>query len=139
MSEPRAFLDTNVLLYALSADARKADRAEELLAAGGVVSVQVLNEFASVAHRKLAMEWQEIKDVLGVTREVCDVVPITLETHDDALALAARYGFSLYDALIVAAALAAGVEMLYTEDLQDGQRLEDRLVVINPFRDFSGG
>lgn len=139
MSEPRAFLDANVLLYALSADACKADRAEELLAAGGVVSVQVLNEFASVAHRKLAMEWQEIKDVLGVTREVCDVVPITLETHDDALALAARYGFSLYDALIVAAALAAGVEMLYTEGLQDGQRLEDRLVVINPFRDFSGG
>lgn len=134
MNAERAFLDTNVLLYTLSGNPGKADRAEALLAAGGVVSVQVLNEFASVTRRKLAMDWAEIRDALSAVRGLCEVVPITVETHDDALALAARYGFSLYDALIVAAALRADAAILYTEDLQHGQRLEDRLTVLNPFR-----
>ena len=138
MSDKRLFLDTNVLLYALSEDVRKADRAEELLKAGGVVSVQVLNEFASVARRKLGMEWVEIKDALGVVRELCTVIPLTLDIHDHALTLAARYGFSFYDASIVSAALAAGAETLYTEDLQDGQRLEDQLVIVDPFRGSGG-
>ncbi|MDH3771793.1 MAG: PIN domain-containing protein [Nitrospirota bacterium] len=134
MSDKRPFLDTNVLLYALSEDARKADRVEELLKAGGVVSVQVLNELASVARRKLGMKWAEIKDALGVVRELCTVTPLTLDIHDHALTLAERYGFSIYDASIVSAALAAGAETLYTEDLQDGQRLEGRLVIVDPFR-----
>lgn len=139
MSDSRAFLDTNVLLYALSEDARKADRAEDLLKAGGVVSVQVLNEFASVARRELGMEWAEIKDALGVVRELCTVTPLTLDIHDHALTLAERHGFSIYDALILSAALAAGAETLYTEDLQDCQRLGDRLTVVDPFRGYGNG
>lgn len=127
-----AFFDTNVLLYLLSADAAKADRAEELIAAGGVVSVQVLNEFASVAARKLALAIPDIREILATVRAVCTVVPLDIETHDVALDLAERYTLSIYDALIVAAALRVGCTVLYTEDLHPGQRI-GQLTIRNPF------
>jgi len=128
-----SFFDTNVLLYLLSGDAAKADRAEAVLARGGTISVQVLNEFAAVASRKLGLSYAEIREVLEPVRAVCAVEPITPETHDLGLQIAERYGFSLYDALIVAAALRAGCRTLYSEDLQDGQSIDGRLVVRNPF------
>jgi predicted nucleic acid-binding protein len=133
LSERVAFYDTNILLYLLSADAGKADRAEELLMAGGCLSVQVLNEYAAVASRKLGMNWQEIREALDVVRKICQLVPVDVQTHDRALQIAERYGFSVYDALIVAAALLAGCDTLYSEDLQAGQRIDRQLTVINPF------
>jgi len=133
MSGAESFLDTNVLLYLLSGETDKADRAEELIAGGGVISVQVLNEFASVASRKLGLSWSEIRDVLESVRAVSRTEVLAVETHDRGLALAERYGFSVYDSMIVASALLAGCKTLYSEDLQDGQRLEDQLVVRNPF------
>jgi predicted nucleic acid-binding protein len=132
MSEADSFFDTNVLLYLLSKDATKADRAEELLASGGVVSVQVLNEFASVATRKLAMTIPEIREILSTIRAVCIVKPLDIETHDLGLDIGERYGFSIYDGLIVAAALRAECVILYTEDLQQGQMIE-KLQIRNPF------
>jgi predicted nucleic acid-binding protein len=133
-----AFLDSNVLLYLLSADTAKADRAESLMAAGGTISVQVLNEFASVASRKLGMAWGEIRDVLSVARDLCVVRPLTVETHDRALELVGRHSLSFYDSLIVAAALEAGCRTLWSEDLQDGKRFGSRLVVRNPFTAVAG-
>jgi len=133
MSATEVFLDTNILLYLLSDESHKADRAEEVVAAGGVISVQVLNEFVAVASRKLHMPWAEIREVLGVVRQVCRVEPLTLETHDRGVVVVQRYGFALYDSMIVAAALLAGCETLYSEDLQHGQRIDDQLTVINPF------
>jgi predicted nucleic acid-binding protein len=132
MSEAEVFFDTNVLLYLLSNDAAKADRAEALLAAGGVVSVQVLNEFASVASRKLMMTIPEVREILSTVRSVCVVKSLDVETHDLGLELAERYGFSIYDGLIVAAAVRAGCAILYTEDLQRGQVIEN-LTIRNPF------
>ena len=82
MSAAKVFFDTNVLLYLLSEDAAKADRAEALLADGGVISVQVLNEFASVASRKLRLSWPEIHEVLDTVRRLCRVEPLLLATHD---------------------------------------------------------
>ena len=133
MSAPEVFLDTNVLLYLLSAETAKADRAEELVAAGGVISVQVLNEFAAVATRKLAMDIAAVRDILATVRAVCDVTPLDIDTHDRALDLAERFRLSIYDALMVAAAAGAGCRVLYTEDLQHSQAF-DRLTVRNPFR-----
>lgn len=132
------FVDTNVLLYLLSADARKADRAEALLAHGVTAGVQVLNEFASVARRKLDMPWDEVADVLGLIRQRCVVHPLTLAVHDEALALAPRYRLGWYDALIVGAALDAGCRDLYSEDMHDGLEVASpgtgaRLVIRNPF------
>lgn len=131
----RWFLDTNILLYLLSGDSRKADRAEALIATGGIISVQVLNEFAAVATRKLGMSWPEVDDVLEAVQTVCAVEPLTLETHERGKALARRYGLSVYDAMIIAAARIAGTDTLYSEDMQHGLRIEDALVVRNPFAD----
>jgi len=133
MGGAEVFFDTNILLYLLSGDSDKADRAEALLVAGGVISVQVLNEFASVASRKLGMSWAEIREVLEVVRAVCRVEPVSLETHDRGVALSERYEFSIYDSMILASALLAGCGVLLTEDLQDGQEIEGRLTVRNPF------
>jgi predicted nucleic acid-binding protein len=133
MSAADRFFDTNVLLYLLSADDAMADRAEAVLSDGGVVSVQVLNEFASVTTRKLNMSIAETRESLAVIRAVCRVVPFTEETHDKGLEIAERYGFSVYDAMIVASALLAGCDTLLSEDMQDGQVLDARLTVRNPF------
>ena len=132
-----AFFDTNVVLYLLSDDAAKANRAEALLAGGGVVSVQVLNEFASVASRKLKLSWAEIREVLTAVRAACRVQPLTVETHDRALALVERYSLSVYDALIVAAALDAGCHTLWSEDMQHDQAFGPQLRLRNPFKDIA--
>ncbi|WP_374572904.1 PIN domain-containing protein [Phenylobacterium sp.] len=132
MSAERAFLDTNVLLYLLSEDAEKAGRAEALIQAGGVISVQVLNEFANVARRKFAASWDAVHETLDLLKDALAVEPLTLETHEVALALAERYRFSIYDSLILSAALQAGCGVVYSEDLQDGQATGE-LQIRNPF------
>jgi predicted nucleic acid-binding protein len=134
MPAPEAFIDTNVLLYLLSGDPEKADRAEEILRAGGRISVQVLNELASVARRKLGMTWGEINKFLGLVRSLCHVDSLTPETHDRGMVLAERYGLGVYDSMILAAALLGECEILYSEDMQDGLRIERRLRIRNPFR-----
>jgi predicted nucleic acid-binding protein len=133
MSGGEDFFDTNVVLYLLSADTAKADRAEELLAVGGTISVQVLNEFAAVASRKLRMSWIEIREVLAQIRAVCAVESVTIETHERALRIAERYGLSICDALIVSAALLVNCKTLHSEDMQDGQVVERQLTIRNPF------
>jgi predicted nucleic acid-binding protein len=133
MSEADPFFDTSVLLYLLSGDTAKADRVETLLSTRGVVSVQVLNEFAVVALGKLKMPMNEIREILGTIRAVCAVEPITVETHDRGLAVLERYRFSLYDSMLVAAALTAGAKIIYSEDLQHGQVIDNQLRVTNPF------
>jgi predicted nucleic acid-binding protein len=133
MSGADSFFDTSVLLYLLSDDPFKADRIENLLAAGGVTSVQVLNEFAVVALRKLRMPLNEVREILDTIRRVCAVEPITIETHDRGLAVCERYRFSLYDSMLVATALISGAKILYSENLQNGQVIDDQLRVTNPF------
>lgn len=133
MNGVKPFFDTNILLYLFSGDSDKADRAEALLAQGGLISVQVLNEFASVASRKLGLSYPEIRDVLKIIRRVCKIESITLETHELGLQVAERHGFSVYDSLIIAAALIAECETLYSENLQSGQVINGRLVIKNPF------
>ncbi len=133
MKIDRPFFDTNVLLYLLSEDDRKADRAEAIIASGGIISVQVLNEFASVASRKLRMSYAEIRDVLATVRGVCQTQALTVDTHDRGLDIAERFGFSLYDSMIVSSALQSGCSVLYSEDMRHGQKIDAQLVVINPF------
>jgi predicted nucleic acid-binding protein len=132
MNASSAFFDTNVLLHLLSGDATRADRAEALLSGGGHISVQVLNEFAAVSTRKLRMPVADVREVLSTVRAVCATHSLTQDTHDRALSICERYQLSLYDACIVAAALIAGCELLYSEDLQHGQRIE-QVEIRNPF------
>ena len=134
MADNKIFFDANVLLYLLSEEEDKANIAEALLAKGGVISVQVFNEFTSVAFRKLKMPYSEIGEVLETVRMVCEVQDLTVETHRVALAIAERYRFSFYDALILSAAILADCEVLYSEDMQAGQKINDQLVINNPFK-----
>jgi predicted nucleic acid-binding protein len=131
----KPFFDTNVLIYIVGEKDKRTMRAEALVAGGGVVSVQVLNELAAVARRKLGMTWEEIGDALAAIRVLCpSPVPLTLETHEAGLRIAAQYQFHIYDALVAAAALEAECTTLYSEDLQDGQIIDGRLTIRNPFR-----
>jgi predicted nucleic acid-binding protein len=131
---PRSFLDTNVILYAASTDASKAARAEALIDTGGLISVQVLNEITNVARRKMALAWPEVHALLDAVRGLLEVAPLTVETHLEGLALSERYGLSVYDAMIVAAALEGQCETLWSEDMQDGLVINNRLIIRDPFR-----
>ncbi len=131
---PGSFFDTNILLYLAASDATKADRAESLIANGGVISVQVFNEITNVARRKMQMSWDETHGFLSLVRGLLRVEPMTVETHESGLALGERYNLSVYDAMIAAAALHAECDILWSEDMQDGALLEGRLRITNPFR-----
>lgn len=133
MSGTNAFIDSNVLVYLMSADPTKADQAEAVVRAGAVISVQVLNEVANVARHKLAMSWLDINEFLDLVRSLCSPVPLTIETHDRGRTVSERYGLSVYDAMIVASALLAGCELLYSEDMQDGMVIDGQLRICNPF------
>lgn len=130
----KVFFDTNTLLYLVSSDLAKADRAQELLAAGGTISVQVLNELLNVCRRKFGSSWAQADTLLDLVREKCLVEPLTAGTHELGRRLAQRHQLSIYDAMIVAAALLAGCEMLYSEDLHHGLVIDQRLTVCNPFK-----
>ena len=128
----RPFIDSNVVFYLFSSNAVKADRAESLLRAGGLISVQVLNEVASVCLRKLKMTWQDIDAVLGTLKSTCEVLPVTLASHEKAVGLGQQYQLSLYDANIVANAILGGAKTLLSEDMQSGMLMEG-VTVLNPF------
>lgn len=126
------FIDSNVILYLLD-DGHKADRAEAVLAEGGAISVQVLNEVLVNCVRKAGMDLTESGAFLAGIRRLCRVVDLTVEVHDVGRAVAARYGLSVYDAMIVGAALVAGCDRVLSEDMQDGLVVEGVLRVVNPF------
>jgi predicted nucleic acid-binding protein len=128
----KPFIDSNVVLYLLSSDSTKADRAEAVLQAGGVISVQVLNEVASVCLRKLKMPWEEVDSLLHAVKAACDVQPLTVQSHEKAVELAKRFKLLLYDANIVASALISGAQLLLSEELHSGL-LIDGLLIQNPF------
>ena len=131
---PGSFFDSNVLLYIASDDPTKADRAEKLLGDGGTISVQVLNEVANVARRKMHMAWSEMHAFLSMLRGLLSVHAITVETHETGLALAEAHKLSVYDAMIVASALEADCETLWSEDMQHARVIGGRVRIVNPFR-----
>jgi predicted nucleic acid-binding protein len=131
---PGNFFDTNILIYLASADEVRADQAETVIARGGNISVQVLNELSNVARRKMQMSWPEIHALLDTLRSLLTVHPLTLQTHEAGLDLAQRYGLSIFDAMIAASALQAGCNTLWSEDMQHGMTLDTGLRIVNPFR-----
>lgn len=125
--------DTNILIYAFAAGDRRSAKAEALVAEGGVIGVQVLNEFTSIARRKLGWEWPQLEAALAVVAELMGPArPLTTAIHSHALKLARANTLSFYDALVVAAAADAGCRVLLTEDLQHGRKFGG-VTVENPF------
>ena len=132
---PGSFIDTNVLVYLASGDGSKADEAEALIGNECTISVQVLNELANVARRKMGLSWTETRAFLSTIRALlAPARPVTLEIHETGLNLAERYGLSIFDAMIAASALHADCDTLWSEDMHDGMTLENRLRMVNPFR-----
>lgn len=133
------FLDTNVLVYAFTGDVR-ASKAQQLLERGCLINVQILNEFSNVARRKLKMSWTELNDALNDIRTLCPMIgSVTLDTHAVGLQRAERYGLSVFDGLVVAAALEAGCATLWSEDMHHGLVIDERLKILNPFVDSEPG
>ncbi len=126
------FADTNVVLYLLD-DGPKADRAEDILGQGPRISVQVLNEAMVNCRRKAGLSWEETGAFLAGVQSLCEVEDLSVQTHLVGRALAEKYQLSVYDAMIVSAALIAGCTTLWSEDMHDGLLVEDRLRVVNPF------
>jgi predicted nucleic acid-binding protein len=129
----KAFFDTNILVYAAVQSDDRHVVARNLLAGGGSISVQVLNEFANVAHRKLKMRWADIRSALRSIRASLPAPPITVSISEAATALAEQHRFAFYDALIVASALEAKCTTLYTEDMSHGMTIRQSLTIVNPF------
>ena len=129
----KVFFDTSILVYSVTDGDPRADQAESLLAGGGYLSVQVLNEFAAVSRRKLKRPWRQIRENLHDIQTLSEpVLPLTVGISEQAFVVAERYGYNIYDALIIAAALAAGCQVLYSEDMQHCQKI-DSLTIRNPF------
>ena len=130
---PGEFLDTNTVIYSLSQDDKKQDKALALLANKPVISIQ-LNETANIMRRKLGFDVPVIRVVINrISQECGSLQPITLTTINRALDIVERYGFSHYDSLVIASALQADCSTLYSEDMQHGQDIDNRLIIINPF------
>lgn len=134
---PGEFFDSNVLLYLADRGTPKADHAESLMKKGGNVSVQVLNECSNVLRLKRKSSWLETRSFLDELRALLTIWPVTIDTHDFGLRLAERYGFAVYDSFIVAAALQAGCDTLWSEDMQDRQLIDGRLRIVDPFKSLS--
>lgn len=128
----RIFLDTNILVYALLDEGTKQQTALQLLQSGCVISIQVLNEFTQVARKKASLEWQEIADLSTAIQTLTEIITLDKNIHNVGLTIANKYGYSFYDSLIIAAALEAGCNLLFSEDMQHGQQIET-LIIRNPF------
>lgn len=128
-----AFVDTNVVVYALGRDNDKQSRARHILEATPIASSQVINETIAVLTGKQQFTREEACEVVEALMKLVAVAPVTATTVRDAMALGLRYGLSHWDALIVAAALHTSCDTLYSEDLQHGQVFDGRLTVVNPF------
>jgi predicted nucleic acid-binding protein len=131
----KVFFDSNVLIYAMVSGDSRRERAQQLVGQGGAISVQVLNEFVAIARRKMRMPWEDVSEALDAVRILFpSPLAITVDTHETALKIARQYGFGIDDALIASSALEVNCATLYSEDLQDGQIIEKRLTIRNPFR-----
>ena len=134
MPVDRAFLDTNILVYAFSSgDARK-PVAEKLIVRGGTIGVQTLNEFVNVERNKLNVSWSLVLERLRIIEALCPPpIPLTADVHARGIQIAQTSGYHICDSLMLAAALEASCTVFYSEDMHGGQVI-DNLTVRNPFR-----
>jgi predicted nucleic acid-binding protein len=134
MNAKKIFFDTNTLLYLLSSDSKKADWVSSNLQQSNVISVQVLNEFTSASLRKIKISHAELDEFLDLFKSIFSVMKLDMETFNTGLMISRQYGYQHYDSMIIAAALEAGCERLYSEDMQHRQIINKKLQIVNPFK-----
>jgi predicted nucleic acid-binding protein len=133
MNAKKIFFDTNTLLYLLSSDTKKADWVSKNLQQSNVISIQVLNEFTSASIRKIKISNSELDEFLDLFTSTFNVKSLDIDTFETGLMVSRRYGYQHYDSMIIAAALQAGCEKLYSEDMQHRQIIDKKLQIVNPF------
>jgi len=133
MNAKKIFFDTNTLLYLFSSDTNKADWISKNIQKSNVISVQVLNEFTSASLKKIKVSTKELDEFLGLFLEIFTIKPLDVETFNSVLRISRRYGYHQYDSMIIAAAIQAGCQRLYSEDLQHKQVIDKKLQIVNPF------
>jgi predicted nucleic acid-binding protein len=133
MNANKIFFDTNTLLYLLSTDNNKANWVSKNLQQSNVISIQVLNEFTSASLRKIKLTSAELDEFLDLFTSTFNVRSMDMGTFETGLTVSRRYGYQHHDAMIIAAALQAGCERLYSEDMQHQQIINKRLEIVNPF------
>jgi predicted nucleic acid-binding protein len=130
-------LDTNILIYAFGKkdDARK-QIAKEILRKCNIISLQVVNETIYVLLKKFKFPHHELEKVIEFMKQNFVISDLNIAILDQTVKIAAKYGFSFWDSMMVASALNNHCSVLYSEDLQHNQIIEDRLQIINPFQNF---
>ena len=127
-----SFLDSNIVLYALTGAGAKADIAQTLFE-GATVSAQVLNEVANVMRRKFGISIEDVETATAYIRaSVRETVAVTVSSQARVCEIVRQTGYSVFDAQIIASAIEAGCDELMTEDLQHTRQIEG-LVIVNPF------
>ena len=134
MNAKKIFFDTTTLLYLLSSDSKKADWVSSNLQQSNVISVQVLNEFTSASLRKIKISHAELDEFLDLFKSIFSVMKLDMETFNTGLMISRQYGYQHYDSMIIDAALEAGCERLYSEDMQHRQIINKKLQIVNPFK-----
>lgn len=133
----KAFLDTNILIYAYSEDEpKKQSIALQLLDSfedNVIISKQVINELSNILLKKFKLGSDQVENVLLEIDNVLPIVDFDLTTQIKALKLKDRYQFQYYDALIVATALENNCTVVYSEDMQHNMLIDGNLKIINPF------
>ena len=129
----KVFIDTNIVIYALGQTSTKTHLAAPLFVGSPSISTQVLSETANVASKRLGLPPSEIRKLITSLETMCLVTTISMTTIHAALDIRERYNFSWYDSLILAAALEGGCDILYSEDMQNGQEINGQLRIVNPF------
>jgi len=132
----RAFLDSNILVYLHSFDEQQKQRVsmEVISHYQCCTSVQALNEFCYVGIRKQRRKRREIELALERIEGFCQISSVTIETLAHALRLHEVYGYNFYDCLMLASAIEAECTEIITEDMADGQVIEQRLKIVNPYK-----
>ena len=127
------FADTNIVVYAVGKDSTQRTKARAILAGGISVSTQVINETVNVLSRKQGASLTVAHHIAESLLELCHIIPVDESSIREAIRLTRRYQLSHWDSLIVAAALLAGCQTLFSQDMQNGQLFDGQLKVVNPF------
>jgi len=135
----RSFFDTNIILYAYSKIRNtKKEIANDIIFSSEnnnniIISNQVINEFINIAYKKFKLDSKQIENAILELDNCFNIVNFGLIAQIKALSIKEKYKFQYYDSLIIATALENGCTILYTEDMQHNQIIENQLKIINPF------
>jgi predicted nucleic acid-binding protein len=141
----KAFIDTNIYIYALTESQDVSEKYKRIIALSVfktllqsqsiVTSTQVLNEFHSNLLKKFKLDDATVFKMVELNiLPISTIAPLSFQTYQLAFSLRSKYSLSFWDSLIVASALENNCAALYSEDMQHQQVIDNQLTIINPFK-----